>query len=195
MKKSITLYRPVGHNELKLIKDSGLKEFPPRLPEQPIFYPVLTEEYAIKIARDWNCKTKGKGYVTKFQVDSQFLSNYPIQNAGGKDHQEYWIPAEEITLFNQAIKGKIKLIHTFEKWYVYIIECNDKTLYTGITNNLDARIKKHNENKGARYTKGRTPVKLLKSFDCQSKNKALRLEYQIKQLSREEKLNYKQNKE
>jgi|SRR5580698_8990946 putative endonuclease len=79
-------------------------------------------------------------------------------------------------------------------WCVYIVECNDKgkTLYTGMTNDLDARIKTHNAGKGARYTKGRTPVTLLKSFDCESKSDALKLEYHIKQLPRDEKLNYAQ---
>lgn len=77
-------------------------------------------------------------------------------------------------------------------WYVYILECNDskKSLYTGITNNLDKRITAHNAGKGAKYTKGRTPVKLVRSFICTSKSEALKLEYQIKKLSRDEKLNY-----
>ncbi len=76
-------------------------------------------------------------------------------------------------------------------WFVYILECNDnkKTLYTGITNDLDKRIEKHNNKSGAKYTQGRTPVKLLKSFKCDSKSEALKLEYKIKQLSRQEKFN------
>lgn len=57
-----TLYRPVGPNELKKIEDSGWKKFPLRLLEQPIFYPVLNEEYAIQIARDWNVPASGSGY-------------------------------------------------------------------------------------------------------------------------------------
>jgi putative endonuclease len=79
-----------------------------------------------------------------------------------------------------------------DKWFVYIVECNDekKTLYTGITNNLEKRIAAHNSGKGARYTKGRTPVTLLKTFEVENKSCALRLEHTIKQLPREEKLNY-----
>ena len=77
-----------------------------------------------------------------------------------------------------------------KKWFVYIVECSDKTLYTGITNNLDKRIKAHNDGKGAKYTKGRRPVILFKSFACTSKSEALKLEYRIKQLSREEKLEF-----
>ena len=77
-------------------------------------------------------------------------------------------------------------------WYVYIVECSDKTLYTGITIDIERRIKQHNEGKGAKYTRGRGPVTLVKSFECESKSEALKLEYRIKQLSREEKLNYVQ---
>ncbi len=73
-------------------------------------------------------------------------------------------------------------------WFVYLLECSDLTLYTGITNSLTKRVEKHNSGKGAKYTRGRTPVKLLKFWTCQSKGDALRLEYKIKQLSREEKL-------
>ena len=79
-----------------------------------------------------------------------------------------------------------------EKWLVYIVECSDQTLYTGITLNIERRIQQHNEGKGAKYTKGRGPVILKKSFECQSKSEALKLEYKIKQLPREDKLNYVQ---
>jgi len=73
-------------------------------------------------------------------------------------------------------------------WFVYILRCSDDTLYTGITNNLERRIKQHNEGKGAKYTRGRGPVTLIKSFECESKSAALKLEFSIKQLPREEKL-------
>ena len=56
-----TLFRPIGPEELALIEASGRRAFPPRLPEQPIFYPVLNEGYAVKIARDWNVKASGAG--------------------------------------------------------------------------------------------------------------------------------------
>jgi putative endonuclease len=74
------------------------------------------------------------------------------------------------------------------KWFVYIVRCSDDTLYTGITNDLERRIKQHNEGKGAKYTRGRGPVALIKSFQCVSKSEALKLEYKIKQLSKEDKL-------
>src|ERR1700761_6603029 len=86
--ETVTLYRPVGPKELELIRASGFREFPPRLPEQPIFYPVTNEEYAVQIARDWNVKQSGSGYVTKFQVASNFLRRYPVHTVGGRMHSE-----------------------------------------------------------------------------------------------------------
>jgi hypothetical protein len=110
---TITLYRPVGMQELALIRASGFREFPPRLPEQPIFYPVLTEEYAVKIARDWNVRASGAGFVTRFQVQAEFIDRYQVQEAGGQQHKEYWIPAEELAEFNRAIVGSIEVIAEF----------------------------------------------------------------------------------
>jgi len=76
-----------------------------------------------------------------------------------------------------------------DKWIVYIVRCEkDDTLYTGITNNLERRLRQHNEGKGAKYTKGRGPIALVKSFEFLTKGEALKEEYRIKQLSKEEKL-------
>jgi len=76
-------------------------------------------------------------------------------------------------------------------WFIYIVLCSkDNTLYTGITNDLDRRIEQHNANKGAKYTRGRGPITLVKSFTRSTKSEALKLEYRIKQLSREEKLEF-----
>lgn len=115
MEATITLFRPVGANELKLIERSDFKEFPPRLPEQPIFYPVCNEEYATQIARDWNAKyNKDKiGFVTKFEVRKDFLDRYETKIVGGKTHEEYWIPAEELEEFNKNIVGTIEVISEF----------------------------------------------------------------------------------
>ena len=114
MSREITiLYRPVGEKELKVIEESEWAAFPPRLPEQPIFYPVLHEEYARKIAKDWNVKASGSGFVTRFSVDSEYIRKYPIQTVGGSIHQELWIPAEELVEFNQHIVGKIEVIAQF----------------------------------------------------------------------------------
>ena len=111
--ESITLWRPVGPAELDLIRQSGMRAFPPRLPEQPIFYPVLSEEYAVKIARDWNVAVSGKGYITRFRVRGEFLERYDIHEAGGGEHLEYWIPAEELLDFNAAIIGEIEVVAEF----------------------------------------------------------------------------------
>jgi len=113
--ETITLYRPTGANELALIEASGFTAFPPRLPEQPIFYPVLNEEYATQIARDWNAKYNENkiGYVTRFEVSRDFLANYEVKVVGGATHEEYWIPAEDLEQFNQNIVGKIEVISEF----------------------------------------------------------------------------------
>lgn len=104
---TITFWRSVGPEELGLIEASGMRRFPPRLPEQPIFYPVLSEAYAVKIARDWNVAASGAGYVTRFRVRRSFLDRFPVQDAGGRAHLEYWIPAEDLEKFNDAIVGEI----------------------------------------------------------------------------------------
>ncbi len=70
-KNTITLYRPVNQKELNLIEASGWKAFPPRLPEQPIFYPVMNEAYATQISKEWNVPAYGVGYVVKFEVDTE----------------------------------------------------------------------------------------------------------------------------
>lgn len=108
-----TLFRPVGPVELQLIKDSGWAAFPPRLPEQPIFYPVLNEEYAIQIARDWNVRASGSGFVTQFEVNAGYLARYERQVVGSQVHEELWVPAEELNEFNDNISGKIEVIYQF----------------------------------------------------------------------------------
>src|SRR5208283_2810323 len=110
---TVTLYRPVGPEELALIRESGSRRFPPRLPQQPIFYPVVTEAYATKIARDWNVKACGAGYVTRFAVLRSFLDRYQGQTAGGSQHLEYWIPADDLVEFNENIVGTIEVISEF----------------------------------------------------------------------------------
>lgn len=112
MQETVTLYRPVGKKELALIEESGFAEFPPRLPEQPIFYPVTNEEYATLIARDWNAKMNADraGFVTKFNVDKAFLDKFERQVVGGSEHEEYWIPAGDLAEFNANIIGPIEVL-------------------------------------------------------------------------------------
>jgi hypothetical protein len=109
----VTLWRPVGQRELELIRAANMRAFPPRLPEQPIFYPVLSEDYAVKIARDWNVPASGSGFVTRFEVRRSFLDKYGVQKAGGSTHTEYWIPAEDLAAFNEAIVGEIQVVAEF----------------------------------------------------------------------------------
>ena len=113
MSKTVILWRPVGPAELALIEQSSMRAFPPRLPDQPIFYPVTTEDYAIKIARDWNVAASGSGFVTRFEVRQDFLDNYRVEEAGGRAHREYWIPAEDLDAFNAAIVGEIQVTRRF----------------------------------------------------------------------------------
>jgi hypothetical protein len=111
--KTTTLFRPVGPEELALIAASNFREFPPRLPEQPIFYPVLNEEYARQIAQNWNVAASGAGYVTRFEVATSFLYAYPEQTVGGAVHRELWIPAEDLGEMNRNIAGQIEVIAEF----------------------------------------------------------------------------------
>ena len=113
MSETVTLWRPVGPKELELIRQAGMRAFPPRLPEQPIFYPVTSEAYAVRIARDWNVPASGAGFVTRFEVRRDFLDRYKVQTAGGRAHQEYWIPAEDLDSFNRAIVGEIEVTREF----------------------------------------------------------------------------------
>jgi hypothetical protein len=111
--ETMALFRPTGGQELALIRASGWREFPPRLPLQPIFYPVLNEEYAIQIACDWNTRHGGTGYVLRFEVEAEYLEQFPIQTAGSRTHQEYWILAEQLEEFNRHIVGLIEVIGEF----------------------------------------------------------------------------------
>lgn len=108
-----TLFRPVGQSEFDLIRASGFRSFPPRLPEQPYFYPVLNLEYATQIARDWNAKdaqSGNVGYVLKFRVESEFLDRYPVRQVGDVTHREYWVPAGDLAALNEKIVGVIEIV-------------------------------------------------------------------------------------
>lgn len=114
--ETIVLYRPVGGLEHHLIRQSGNKRFPTRLAHQPIFYPVLDEEYATQIARYWNTKDKDNGsvgFVLRFKIVRSFIQSYDIHIVGGVKHQEYWIPAEDLEEFNDNIVGEIETVKVF----------------------------------------------------------------------------------
>lgn len=108
------LYRPVGLEELLLLYRSGMRRFPPRLPEQPIFYPVLGMQYAEEIARKWNATSGHEaGYVTEFDLDDSYGHSFEVHQVGARQHQELWIPAERLDEFNSHIYGHIRLVAAF----------------------------------------------------------------------------------
>ena len=105
------LFRPVGFHELQLIADSGFRAYPPRLPDQPIFYPVLNFEYARQIAEGWNTHHNNPpcGFVTRFELDDEYAKQFPVQTVGAREHQEFWVPAEQLEEFNTHIQGQITI--------------------------------------------------------------------------------------
>lgn len=110
------LYRPVGSFELRLIQEAGYRAFPPRLPQQPFFYPVLNYKYAAQIARDWNTTDANSGYmgaITTFEVEAEYLAQFAEQVVGAAVHRELWIPADKLAEFNQHIVGQIRVVAAF----------------------------------------------------------------------------------
>jgi hypothetical protein len=119
------LYRPVGLNELLLIYDGGMTAFPPRLPDQPIFYPVLNAPYAVQIARDWNSQSNTfAGYVMQFDVADDYAARFEPHVVGARQHEELWVPAEQLEEFNGHITGAISVVEAYfgERFHGYISE-------------------------------------------------------------------------
>jgi len=113
-----SLFRPVGQKELDLIAESGYRAFPPRLDWQPIFYPVLNEEYASFIAREWNTKDEASGYVgyvLRFAVRTEYLAKFPVQKVGSATALELWVPAEELEEFNANVVGLIEVVASYRR--------------------------------------------------------------------------------
>ncbi|WP_374322027.1 hypothetical protein [Brevundimonas sp.] len=112
---TIVLFRPVGTAELALIEATNWRAFPPRLPDQPIFYPVMNFDYAEQIARDWNSKHEPSrvGHVLSFDLPDDVTVRWPVQAAGGKVHEELWVLADELDDFNAMIIGPIRHIATY----------------------------------------------------------------------------------
>jgi hypothetical protein len=113
---TIELFRPTGPRELARIRELGWRGFPPRLNHQPIFHPVLNEDYARQIARDWNATkadTGYQGFVTRFRLRADYASRFEIQTVGARIHQELWVPAEELDEFNANIVGRIEVVATY----------------------------------------------------------------------------------
>ena len=111
---AMRLFRPVGLEELRLIYEAEMRAFPPRLPDQPIFYPVTNEGYAVQIASDWNTKSGLKaGLVTRFSVDDDYVSKFERRVVGAKEHEELWVPAEELAELNAHIEGRVEVTRAF----------------------------------------------------------------------------------
>ena len=111
---TVVLYRPTGPEELALVEQSEYRAWPPRLPEQPIFYPVTSQAYAEEIAQQWNVEESGSGYVTRFLVRKEFMDRYELQVVGGRQHEEWWVPAEDLEELNANIVGTIVVVREFE---------------------------------------------------------------------------------
>lgn len=111
------LYRPIGLFEYQLIEKTSFTAFPPRLYWQPIFYPVLNQKYAEKIALDWNTKDQASGYigyVTRFEMPDEYLTQFEVHTVGDDFCQELWVPAQQLEEFNQKIMGKIEVVNIFK---------------------------------------------------------------------------------
>lgn len=109
----MTLWRPTGPEELDLVAASGYRRWPPRLPDQPIFYPVMNEAYATRIARDWNVPASGVGYVTRFEVERAYVEQFEVHQVGGETILELWVLAEDLETFNDHIVGVIEVVAEF----------------------------------------------------------------------------------
>lgn len=108
--ETVVLYRPIGPKELEALAQLAYRRWPPRLPEQPFFYPVVNERYAREIAAKWNVPESGSGFVTRFEVKKSFMDHYPVRQAGGKQHLEWWIPAQDLEKLNDNIVGLIEVV-------------------------------------------------------------------------------------
>jgi hypothetical protein len=105
MIETVTLWRPVGQVELDLIEQSGWTRFPPRLPGQPIFYSVLNEAYATRIARDWNTQDPASGHVLRFELDARYAARFEPRRVGGAGIDE----------FNRHFVGPIECVGEFRR--------------------------------------------------------------------------------
>ena len=111
--KTTKLYRPTNKKELDLIQDSGWKKFPPRLPDQPIFYPVTNQKYASQITTEWNLPSYKNGFVTEFELSNEYLSKFKVEKVGLDHHTELWVPAEQLEEFNNEIIDKIRVVEAY----------------------------------------------------------------------------------
>lgn len=110
------LFRPVGLRELELVAAADWRAWPPRLPGQPIFYPVLNRPYAEQIARDWNTVDEASGFagfVTEFELPDDYAARFERRVVGAALHEELWVPAEELAELNAHLVGPIRALEAF----------------------------------------------------------------------------------
>ncbi len=136
--ETITLYRPVGPHEMRLIAQSGFSRFPARLPEEPIFQLVCSEQYAREIVEQWNARDEG-GFVVRFAAQAGVLERYERLVIGPQRHEEYWIPADDLEPLNEAIVGKIDVVRELpspstiegrKRWFETYVESLDTVSVT-----------------------------------------------------------------
>jgi len=125
------LYRPVNKVELDLIQATDWKKFPPRLPDQPIFYPVTNQEYTSQITRELNLPFYKNGFVTEFELDNKYLSKFKIEKVGLDHHTELWVPADQLEEFNGEIINSIQVIEGYHQnpkiFYVFVEAIIERT--------------------------------------------------------------------
>jgi len=108
------LYRPIGMSELILIYKSRMRIFPPRLPEQPFFYPVINFRYAEQISKEWNTKHNPyAGYVTRFEVNDDYAATFERHIVGESWHEELWVSADALEQFNEHIHSPIQVVSAY----------------------------------------------------------------------------------
>ncbi len=113
--ETVTMYRATGPKELAPVQQRGFRRWPPRSPEQPIFYPVTSEQYAKEIAVSWNTQGSGLGYVTRFRVKKKFMDRFKIEQVGAAHHTEWWVPADQLEELNDNIVGLIEVIGEYHR--------------------------------------------------------------------------------
>ncbi|MEN8671348.1 MULTISPECIES: hypothetical protein [unclassified Ketobacter] len=105
-----TLFRPVGPGQLQAVLECDCRRFPARRPNQKFFYPLLHECFARRIAWQWHVLRSGVGYITAFEVITDYLQTLPVFTLGGPEHREYRIPAAQLEAFNDQIVGRIHVV-------------------------------------------------------------------------------------
>ena len=113
MSDTTELFRPIGPGELAELAKLHFLKWPPRLSEQPIFYPVTNEKYAEEITVRWNVPQYKSGFVTSFILPKDFIESYEIHCVGCGYHTEWWIPAEDLEKLNSKIIGPIEILSAF----------------------------------------------------------------------------------